>query len=176
MKLKHWQLFFLIWGIPIIFNVFTFSNSELLIKLGPIILTVFVISLFGWIWAISTELNKFLDKESQAKLKIGRFRFVFSIPLMYALVICLLLLLSSSIDIPNGALFSVILIPIHLVCFLAILYGFRFAARTIKSVELGRIATDIEAKDEYGKIAVSFIGIWTLQPRLNKMIEASSKY
>jgi len=168
LRLKHWQLFFLTWGIPIAIDIYSFSNPGLLIKLFPLIMTVFSITLLGWIWAISTELSKLTPKEDQ--LNINRFKLIFSVPIIYIMGINLFLLFPDSLKFLETILFSVALIPIHIISLFGILYGCRFAGRAIKTIELGRIATDIESRREYGQIAVSFIGIWTLQPKLNKIV------
>jgi hypothetical protein len=64
LRLKHWQIFLLTWGIPIIIDIYAFSDPGLLIKLFPIMMAVFSLTFFGWIWAISTELNRLLAKDS----------------------------------------------------------------------------------------------------------------
>lgn len=131
-------------------------------------MAVFSLTFFGWIWAISTELNRLLAKDSE--LNITRFKLIFSIAITYVTTINLFLLFPEYLKFPETTLFSVVLIPIHLISLLSILYGCRFAGRTIKSLELGRTATHTESHREYGQVAILFIGIWTLQPKLNKII------
>jgi len=58
LRLKHWQLFVITWGIPIAINIVTFSDPVLMVKLFPVMMLVFIIGIFGWIWAISTQLHK----------------------------------------------------------------------------------------------------------------------
>src|SRR5215831_14080214 len=83
LRLKHWQLFLLTWGIPIFIDIFTFSNPGLLIKLFPLMMIVFTIGIFGWVWAISTELHPKLP--TGVELNVGRFKILFLIPIVYIL-------------------------------------------------------------------------------------------
>lgn len=156
------------WGIPIIIDIYAFSDPELLIKLFPVVMTVFTVIFFGWIWAISTELYKRLPKDSQLNLR--RFKMIFSIAVIYVMAINLFLLFPNKLKFPETGLFQLVLVPIHLFSILSILYACRFAGRTIKSIELGRTATDAESQKEYGQVAILFVGIWNLQPKLNKII------
>ncbi len=169
LRLKHWQIFLLTWGFPIIIDVYAFSDPGLMMKLFPIMMTVFTVTFFGWIWAISTELNKLLPKDNQ--LNLTRFKIIFSVAIIYVMAINVVFLFHDQLRFPETILFSLALIPLHLFSLFSILYGCRFAGRTIKSIELGRTATDAESQREYGQVAILFIGIWTLQPKLNKIIE-----
>lgn len=70
LQLKHWQLFLLTWGLPILMNFFTFSNPGLIIKLFPIMMLVFTVGIFGWVWAIATQLQAKLPTD--VKLNVSR--------------------------------------------------------------------------------------------------------
>src|SRR5258708_4456376 len=85
LRLKHWQLFLLTWGLPMLLNFLTFSNPVLVFKLFPIMTLVFVIVNFGWVWAIATVLQTKLS--SAVKLKVGQFKILFLIPMVYILLL-----------------------------------------------------------------------------------------
>src|SRR5688500_7451902 len=38
LKLKHWQLFLITWGIPIAINIYTFSKPAMMVKLFPVMM------------------------------------------------------------------------------------------------------------------------------------------
>ena len=67
----------------------------------------------------------------------------------------------------------VIVAIIHFASMVCILLGLRFAAQTLRSVELGRLAKFSDYATEFFLIWFSPIGFWILQPRLNKLIEES---
>ena len=173
LRLKHWQLFLITWGTPIAINVFTFSNPRLMVKLFPLMMLVFIIGIFGWIWAISTQLHKKLPLE--VDLNIKEFKIIFSVPILYTVVLTVWMVYQFYFRFPDGSsnVGSIIFIVgfFHLLSMVCILLGLRFAAQTFRSVELGRLAKFSEYAIEFFLIWFSPIGFWILQPRLNKLIE-----
>jgi len=178
LKLKHWQLFLLTWGMPIIINIFTFSDPGLLINLFPVVMIVFTIGTFGWIWAISTELH--LKRPTGVELNVRRFKILFLIPVIYILGLTFWMGYisysgSSGQGDSMGGIIGIIII-LHLFSMFCIFWGLRFAAKTMKSVELGRMAKFEDYAGEFFLIWLSPIGVWILQPRLNKLIEDKRHY
>jgi hypothetical protein len=173
LKIKHWQLFLLTWGIPILIDIFTFSDPGLLIKLFPVMMVVFTIAVFGWVWAISTELHSKLPVD--VKLNVGRFKILFLIPIVYLLGVTIWMGYNfygepgKQGDNMGGVV--ALIIFLHLFSMVCIFLGLRFAAKTMKSVELGRMAKFGDYAGEFFLIWFSPIGVWILQPRLNKLIE-----
>jgi hypothetical protein len=168
LRLKHWQLFLLTWGVPIIIDIYTINDPSLLIDLFPMMITIFTVTLFSWIWAISTELNKLLTQDT--RFNLTQFKLMFLPSVIYIAAIDFCLLFPNLVTLPNNWVFWTVLIPIHIFSIAGILYGCRLAGQVVKSIELGRQATTKESRKEYGQVSVSFIGIWTLQPKLNKII------
>ena len=134
---------------------------------------VFIIGIFGWIWAISTQLHKKLPME--ANLNIRGFKIVFCVPIFYTLALTLWMIYQFYFRFPEGSsnIGSVIIIVafFHFVSMVCILVGLRFAAQTLRSVELGRLAKFSDYAIEFFLIWFSPIGFWILQPRLNKLTE-----
>ena len=170
LRLKHWQLFLLTWGVPIVVDIFTFSQPELLFKLFPFMMVAFSIGTFGWIWAIATGLHPKLPEG--INLNLSRFKILFSIPMIYIVIIIGSIAYSMNV-LPEGGGSGavVILVMLHLVSMVCIFLGMRFAAKTMKSVELGRLAHFSDYAGEFFMIWFSIIGFWVLQPRLNKLAE-----
>jgi hypothetical protein len=175
LKLKHWHLFLFTWGIPIAINIYTTSRPTLMVKLFPVVLLLFIIGILGWIWAISTELHKKLPEE--VKLDVRSFKIYFSVPVFYsiALTVWMSYRFYFRFDEGNPGLHSLIWVIIffHLVSMICILFGLRFAAQTLRSVELGRGAKFSEYAIEFFLIWFSPLGFWILQPRLNRLMKRS---
>src|SRR5690606_28792117 len=112
------------------------------VKLFPLMMIVFIIGIFGWIWAISTELHKKLPH--QAKMKIRGFKIVFSIPIVYMLALTGWMIYVFYVRFPEGngnaGMIITLVAIVHFVSMICILIGLRFAAQTLRSVELGRVA------------------------------------
>ena len=173
LRLKHWHLFLITWGIPVGINVYTFSRPLLMVKLFPVMMIVFIIGIFGWIWAISTQLHKKLPME--ANLNIKGFKIIFSVPIVYMLALTVWMAYRFYFRFYEGSSnigsFIVIIAVIHFASMVCILLGLRFAAQTLRSVELGRLAKFSDYAIEFFLIWFSPIGFWILQPRLNKLMK-----
>jgi hypothetical protein len=159
------------WGIPILINLYSVS-TVLMIKLFPVMMLVFIIGIFGWIWAISTQLHKKLPMEVNMNIKI--FKIIFSVPILYTAALTLWMVYKFYFRFPEGSNIGpliVVVVFFHIISMVCILLGLRFAAQTMRSVELGRLATFSEYAVEFFLIWFSPIGFWILQPRLNRLAE-----
>ena len=81
------------------------------------------------------------------------------------------LLMNGSGDSSAMAVAGIAIVVLHLSSMVFIIMGLRFAAKTMKSVELGRTAKFGDYVGEFFLIWFSIIGYWVLQPRLNRLIE-----
>lgn len=177
LRLKHWQLFLITWGIPFAMNLYTSSNPQLMVKLFPVMMLLFTLGIFGWIWAISTELHKKLP--AAVNLNINFFKLIFSVPIVYMLVLTFWMFYRFYFrfnEYPNLGPVIFIIVFVHLVSMVCILIGLRFAAQTFRSVELGRLARFNEYATEFFFLWFSPIGYWILQPRLNKLMKLPDSY
>ena len=77
---------------------------------------------------------------------------------------------STEVDSTAGAVVGFVIV-LHLSSIVCIIFGLRFAAKTMKSVELGRMARFGDYAGEFFLMWFSIIGFWVLQPRLNKLTE-----
>jgi hypothetical protein len=175
LKLKHWQLFTLVWGVPLGLSIFSNIKGDLSIMLMtfPFMMLFFIFGLFGWVWAIATGLH---DKvRPEVKLNVTRFKIIFLIPIVYMLLLLIWMTTSAMTDSgeqtdPPG-IFVALFIMVHLLSMVCIIMGLRFAAKTMRSVELHRNAKFGDYIGEFFLIWFSIVGIWILQPRLNKLVE-----
>ncbi|MCG8576724.1 MAG: hypothetical protein MI810_17730, partial [Flavobacteriales bacterium] len=75
LKLKHYQLFMMTWGIGIIINILSFSNPDLLLRFFPLIAGLFGLGTLGWMWAIVTQLRDKLPVSSP--INVEHFKKIF---------------------------------------------------------------------------------------------------
>lgn len=182
LKAKHWQLFLLSFGIPMIFqfvmmatmfsnigndNLHTPSNMFDHIKLlFPIIMLLFMGVFFGWFWSIAIGLQSKVPEG--VKMKVKKFKIFFFTPLIYLSLFLGLFIISMRG--PNPAIFAII-IPLHLFSMFCMFYNLYFVAKTLKTVELQREVSFSDFAGEFFLIWFYPIGIWILQPKINQMIE-----
>lgn len=192
LKAKHWQLFLLTFGLPIIFQLFMmgfmFSSISAetspdpetffeFFKFIPIISIIYAGVFFGWFWSVVIGLQKKVPEN--IKMKVNRFKTFFFIPLAYFLLITLFMLIAMDGFIDNSSesnrilIISIvtIIIPLHLFSMFCMFHTLYFAAKTFKTVELQREVSFSDFAGEFFMIWFYPIGIWIIQPKINKMIE-----
>lgn len=195
LKAKHWQLFTLIIGIPIGFQIIMFvllfsqistetdpDPTELLhvMIFFPLIMISYMGLLFGWFWSVAIGLQPKVPQH--VKMKTKKFKIFLAIPFIYIILISLFVggIFSGITEFgtsPNpGAMAGALLLtfPLHLLSMFGIFYAMYFVAKTIKTVELQKEVAFGEFIGEFFMLWFYFIGIWFLQPKINKMAEDST--
>ncbi len=194
LRAKHWQLFTLMLGIPLIYQFcfmsriwgfqtqpepvageegFTQVLNEQFIQFDffPYVMIFFSLIFFGWFWSIAIGLQKNIPKE--IKLKVTKFKVFFFIPLSYITFLMLYLggLFSGMLSpglLSSGWIVAIIL-PLHLFSMFCIFYSMYFVAKTIKTAELQRIVGFGDFAGEFFLLWFYFIGIWIIQPKVNQL-------
>lgn len=146
-------------------------------KFFPIIILIGSGAFFGWFWSVAIGLQKKVPNNITMKTK--KFKIFFFIPIVYLLSIFILfgtifsgLILEGTV--PNeewGLVIFPIILPLHLLSMFGIFYSMYFVAKTIKTVELQKEVGFSEFAGEFFMIWFYFVGIWILQPKINKMVE-----
>jgi hypothetical protein len=192
LKAKHWQLFLLTFGIPMIFqfvmmgtmfaNVVSRNNPDPTfmfnnMKFFSIMMILFMGVFFGWFWSVAVGLQSKVPQD--VKMKVKKFKVFFFIPIVYLLFITLFMgiqmngLMTNGTE-PSGGLISglvVVIVPLHLFSMFCIFYSLYFVAKTFKTVELQREVTFSDFAGEFFMIWFYPIGIWIVQPKINKMVK-----
>jgi hypothetical protein len=195
-KAKHWHLFLLMFGIPIFFQLFVMGNmiSQIslnenspdlsfmvnYIRLFPIIMILFMGTFFGYFWSIAIGLQHKIPQG--LKMKTTKFKIFFFIPLVYILFFLILIgsLMSSMFtgansgtepDITSIGLIMSIVFPLHFFSMFCIFYCLYFVAKTLRTIELQRECSFSDFAGEFFLIWFYPIGIWIIQPRINKIAE-----
>ena len=180
---KHWQLFLLTFGIPMIFqfimmgtmfaNIGSSDNPSPnfmfnYFKVFPIMMLLFMGVFFGWFWSVAVGLQRVIPDE--IKLKVNRFKIFLLIPVVYIIFFLRFFMTSFISGGPNPGIFAII-VPLHLFSMFCIFYSLYFVAKTFKTAELQRKVTFSDFAGEFFMIWFYPIGIWIVQPKINKMIK-----
>lgn len=184
LKAKHWQIFLMTFGIPFIIQIlsipmiFLGNNPMIMMNVFPIIMILFIGGLLGWFWSIGVGLQS--EIPGNVTMKVKKFKILLIIPLIYILLI----------SIPMSSLFNGVfengqkpdtsmiggllgvIIPLHLFSMFCIFYCLYFVAKTFKTVELQREVSFSDFAGEFFLFWFFPIGIWIIQPKINKMIES----
>lgn len=181
LKIKHWQLFTLLFAIPFLFQmlmmrvVMKSNDPGIFISFFPFLL-IYVLGLFlSWFYAMGVKLHQKLPET--VKMNLGRFKFFLFSPLVYMMILFIFMYVTFS-DISAGNQSGpgafVWLIPLQIFSVYCIFYCLYFISKSLKSVELQRPVEFNEYAGEFFLIWFFPVGVWFIQPRINKLFESNS--
>jgi len=185
LTLKHWQLFSLLIGIPVIFELILigsiFSNFSSrnpvpdftgFIILFPIMMILFTALFFGWFYVLGTNLYKRLP--DTARMSLTRFKVFLFFPALYILFLMVFMVGFAqylvSARTPNP-LIPLLIFPIHTFSMFCLFYCLYFNAKALKTVELQRPVTFSDYAGEFFLLWFFPVGVWILQPRINRLFD-----
>jgi hypothetical protein len=177
---KHWQLFGLLLVIPMIFQfvmmgtLVTNSNPSIMQIGFPIVMILYMGLFFSWFYVLGTNLYKKLP--STVTMSLIKFKIFLVIPVIYTIFFSVFMAgmfsnISTGVP-PTPGIFALIF-PIHLFVMFCIFYCLYFIAKVLKSVEWQKPVTFSDFAGEFFLIWFFPIGIWIIQPRINKMFDSS---
>lgn len=197
LRAKHWQLFSIIFGLP--FLIYLFMVYQILSSIGNVeaadpdpsvilgyakylIAFAFISAIVYWLWywSIGVGLNSKVPED--IKLPNTTFKVFLLLPAIYlfAVLAFVLVMMSKLPELEAGGeppfnpgLLALIL-PLHFFSIFCIFYCIYFVAKTIKTVELQRKVTFSDFVAEFFLVWFFPIGIWILQPTINKLVDKDS--
>lgn len=186
LRAKHWQLFIFFFAIPFIVQIISMvtmmnvmikneGNPESIVPfviLGVIYTAIIILVLFVqlvWYWGVGTKLIEYTTLNLD--LKIMKFKWAFLIPFGYFGVLILYGLYAIVSITPPSPFIFLFIVPLHIFSLVCILYVIYFCAKTIKSIEEKRVVSFSDCAGEFFLILFFIIGIWFIQPRINKIVK-----
>jgi hypothetical protein len=173
LRLKHWQVFFVSWGLLTAFFACLFTQPDIIVYYLPLWILIFLIGTtnsFIWVWVAVAEVIQTIALGMRPKDNL--FRICFWIPVTYVSYLVGFLLFNLFVhktESFNIELELKLLGGFGLLSVMCILYGLMFAAKVIKSAELQRNLKFHEYLPEFVLLILAPIGLWVIQPRLNKL-------
>jgi hypothetical protein len=175
---KHWQLFGLLMGIPLIFQIISIgsivsSNDPTAeFKFFPVMMILYLGLFLGWFYSLGTNLHKKLPETVNMNLK--KFKIFLLIPSIYMVLFTFYMSsmfsnVSTGIE-PNPAIWGIIF-PLHLFSMFCLFYCLYFISKELKAVEWQKPVTFSDFAGEFFLIWFFPLGIWIIQPRINKLFE-----
>lgn len=193
LKAKHWQLFFLLVGLPIgLFLTLGVIISSILkggtpptpedffklisvAKFFPLVMVLFASLLFSWFWSVAIGLQN--NMPSSVEMKTTKFTIFSIIPLLYISGVCIFLFVTLAKikpqDLPQIPMewLTPILFILHILSVFGMFYSMYFAAKTLKTAELQREVTFKDFASEFFMFLFFPVGVWIVQPRINEISE-----
>lgn len=184
LKMKHWQLFVIMFAIPMVLQIvlvstmFMSGDPSVNFTLFPVIMILFTAFFFAWLYAMGTNLHKKLPPD--VSMNVGLFRIFLLIPAAYIIFISLSVFSIFNKENPEDGSpvlkMAAYIIPLHLFSMFCIFYCLYFTAKTLKTVELQRPVTFSDFAGEFFLIWFFPVGVWIIQPRINQLFNDKESY
>lgn len=180
LELKNWQLFWIWIGPQLLWGIFStlllpgtgYAYFGLTLLLFILSFLVFMGILMQWFYKMGTVLHGYLP--TGISMPVNRFRFFMTFAVGYMVYIVLSIcsgVLSVYSEAENPSSLSTgLLIGAHLSAMFCLFYSIYFNAKILKTVELKRAVTFRDFRTDFFRIWFFPIGIWNIQPRLNKIV------
>lgn len=185
LKGKHWQVFLLLFGLPtlgiIFFLIFmvvfaeTQTHTAATLVVAAVLFSFIVASAAFLIWLYYLTSKLYARLMNKKDVNFGLFKACIAVVGIF--LFCLANMLYNMADkftglgartIAEGPL-ATIMPPLFLVATLSLFYCLYFTARALKTVELRRVITLQEYAAEFVQLWYFPLGVWILQPRINKI-------
>jgi hypothetical protein len=177
LKIRHWQLFLLIVGIPLIISLYagaslTLREEERFVgdAVARLIMTIPFLCYFLWLWSVGKLLNQHLHHQ----LATPSSNFSISVAVSYFSFFFLLVFNSiyweHEQEPPQNTVWVYILGSIiSLLAITSWFYALNYLAKTLVRAEK---ESHIKPSEYYGEFVMALIfpvGVWILQPRINTL-------
>ncbi len=196
LRTKHWVLFILLIGFPIVFQFYgmttvfsNFDNENLdfepflnFFSYIPYLILLITSIHFGWLWSIVIGIQEKLEGELKVNLKL--FKIFFFIPLLYIVLISFsigglfknMVSIEGNEDIILDYLPKIVgvIFPLHFFSMFCIGHTMFYAAKMLKTAEDQKQVTFSDFIGEFFLIWFYPIGVWIIQPRINKLAEENT--
>ena len=185
LKGKHWQVFLLLFGLPILGIIFflifmvvfaeTQTHTAATLVVAAVLFSFIIASAGFLIWLYYLTSKLYARLMNKANVNFGLFKVC--IVMLGIFLLCLTSVLYNIADkftglgartIAEGTL-ATVMPPLFLLATLSLFYCLYFTARALKTVELRRVITVQEYAAEFVQLWYFPLGVWILQPRINKI-------
>ncbi|MGD0962951.1 MAG: hypothetical protein ABSA57_03505 [Candidatus Acidiferrales bacterium] len=169
LRVKHWQLFLLIFGVYCIGQFVAMKSmvtAEPAARAGGfgipfwVLMMIFGFSFLAWFWAMGSFLSSILRPE--LRLKLGFFRFALLYPIFYAFFFFKFVLSTRPVPV-------FVIVPLHLFAMFCFFYIVYFDS---KSLVLAEKREPLSFSDYAGPFFLLWffpIGVWIIQPKINRL-------
>jgi hypothetical protein len=174
LKLKHWQLFTLVIVIPLIFqfikvgSITSSDNNGTALDNFPILFIFGIAIYFSWLYSLGTNLYRKLP--TKELLNIKAFKLIVFFPIFYFLLTAFFLFRTPSNEVPSIGTFA-IMVPLQFLALFSSFYSIYFIAKALKMIHCQKQCAFSEFTEEFFLIFFFPMGIWKIQPRINKLFE-----
>ncbi len=199
LKAKHWHLFLVFFGLPLVFNIILVtgilssaksfstnplenfnSTTSMMQEMGYffLIIMISVYSVFFWVWSIANGLKHKLPTTVTYNFKAFNGAIIACVISFLGIAYIFLNLFQFNTLRPSNYLnhtqqfksYITLFVPLQFVMVGLMIYCYNFAAKVIKTAHLQRIPKFSDYAEEFFLLLFNVIGVWIIQPRVHKLL------
>lgn len=173
LKLKSWHVFGVMIILPVLFVLFGVVISKLtgIMILSPLLsffgVLIMMITYYGWIWVAGTVTHQQGGQDNPLKLNV--FRILFLLALLFLVI--LTPILRTSLKAEDLFLAD----AVQLIAVVSFFYCIYFVSKSLRMIEEQRGLKSGYLFLDFFLIWILPIGIWVIQPRMNKVLSVEDK-
>lgn len=171
LRAKDWQILLLLFVVPLLVEVNatplrSWNDLNATTVLYLTVMSLYVLSFLAWFWSMGSFLSSIVDPA--LRLSTRFFRCALLYPLLYALV-----LFGFALP-PSVFPAMAIILPLHLFAMFCLFYDMYFVSKNLALAETGKPASFYDFAGPFFLIWFYPIGIWFVQPRINRLFTQRS--
>jgi hypothetical protein len=173
LRARHWQIVLLFFVVPVLAGIAGMERISTQIRswhdfglAGFLFLGVMAFSMFffpAWFWSMGSFLGSIV--KPALKLNARFFRFVLVYPFVYMFIFFPFFFLRPA-PVP-----AAVIVPLNLFGMFCLLYIFYFVSKNLVLAETGEPASFSEYAGLFLLFCFLPIGVWVIQPRINRLYE-----
>lgn len=193
LRTKHWVLFLLGFLLP--FFIYIALMIQFVTKMSmdpnpdptaifgifnyfPLLFLVPMFIQYGWFWSVGIGLKRYHPENSGLRYNLFQVLFIIQILLLIGFFLFFRLFLEAMANNienpdPNGFTSMLWFFPLQIITVVISFYMYGFCGRAIKIAELKQPVNFGDALGEFFLVWFFPIGIWFLQPRINRIVSGA---
>jgi hypothetical protein len=157
---RPWQLFVLLLVAPMLiqFTAIIFPSMYVFV----VVSFAYLLCVLAWLWSMGSFLSSVAPSEIKSKFRFFCFTLLF--PLFYTPALLWFALTRANVP---GAVIAIL----HLFAMYCMFYALNFVAKTLVTVQTGRLASFQDYAGQFLLLWFFPIGVWVIQPKISRLYQ-----
>ena len=176
LQAKNWQIFIILLILPIVSEILILQyflphafQTQIMMYFA-VMMIIYSIVFFSWLWSLGISLNTIVNEKQRMNIRLFKIFLIFLLIYVLATTVLMQIIYDTT---SYPILLPAILFPVHLFSLFCFLYCIRLVAKSLKMAEIKKTAVLKEYLGDFFLIWFFPIGIWFIQPRINKLFKKS---
>jgi hypothetical protein len=175
LRLRHWQIILMTLSPVILLSLLVINPNNIPEGLNLVFtfwctMLLFIVALGSYIYTLGVNLHQKLPSNTSMSLK--KFKICFAAPILYIMLITFMIVHGNSFFI-NFWVHAITVVVMSILNMYCMFYTLYFVAKALVTVEKQAQVTFSSFAIEFFALWYFIVGIWVIQPRVNKIFLAT---